>query len=194
MLKAANLLLELRLAAGWLSKLPELPTILIGPYDLIFEAHSMQDLEPLSDIELVSAFPPPDTPTPQTAERKSQFPANGRCLLADNPPPDGALPLPHPDPDPDPGPEAPPALPPIDIVLDAAHQIDPLAIKILQPLRDSTRTTRKLSLADCHEANGRLFYQDHLYIPADPDHDLRLRLIHADHDAPIAGHPGRDKT
>ena len=194
------------MAAGWLSKFPKLHTILIGPHDLIFEARSIQNLEALSDVELVSAYPPPDTampqtaasttPTPQTAERKSQFPVNGLHLLTDNPPPDGVLTFPHPDPDPDPelGPEVPPALPPIDDVLDAAYQTDPLAIEILQALRDGTRTNRKLSLADCREANGRLFYQDRFYIPEDPDHDLRLRLIHADHDAPIAGHPGRDKT
>ena len=174
MLKAANLPQEFHLAAGWLSKFPELPTILISPHNLIIEAHSIQDLKVLSDVKLVSAFPPmpptaasttpmlqtaasttptpqmvasttpklqtaaSTTPTPQTAERKSLFPVNRLRLLADNLTPDGELP----DPDPDLDSKAPPALSPIDDVLNAAYQTDPLAIEILQALYDGMRTNK----------------------------------------------------
>ena len=43
----------LRLAENWLSSLPVLPTIVIGPRDLTFEARSMQDLEALADALLL---------------------------------------------------------------------------------------------------------------------------------------------
>jgi len=57
-LKPKNLsseLEKLRLAAICLDSIPgrppKLPIINIGPRDLTFEAHSMQDLEALADIE-----------------------------------------------------------------------------------------------------------------------------------------------
>jgi len=81
-------------------------------------------------------------------------------LLADNPPPDGALPS-------------------LSDVLDLAYRADPLAIEVLQALRSGARHNRQLSLADCREAQGRLYYQDRLYVPADAS--LRLRVLRDHH-------------
>lgn len=94
-------------------------------------------------------------------------------LLADNPPPDGA----------------PPSL---TTVIDAMYPADQLVSGVLQAPRTGARTNRTLSLADCREAQGCLFYQDCLSIPGNPD--LRLRILRICHEAPIAGHPGRDMT
>ena len=67
-----------------------------------------------------------------------------------------------------------PPLASLETVLDTAYPNDPLAIEILQALRDGARTNRQLSLADCREANSRRYYQNRLYVPEDPDSDLRL--------------------
>src|SRR6266705_2778758 len=94
-LKPKNLSAELeklRLAATWLDSIPgrpppRLPIINIGPHDLTFEAHSVQDLEAMADAELDSAHQAPPPKTCGEAGGKEMR------LLADNPPPNG-LPLP----------------------------------------------------------------------------------------------------
>src|SRR6266550_4623710 len=83
-------------------------------------------------------------------------------------------------------------LPPWEASVDGAYANDPLAQEVLRALRNGDRHCRRLSLADCREAAGRLYYQDRLYVPA--DEALRLRAIRTRHDAPAAGHPGREKT
>jgi transposase InsO family protein len=59
-------------------------------------------------------------------------------------------------------------------------------------LRDGVRHSRRITLAECEERDGRLWYRDRLYVP---EHEpLRLHLMKRHHEAPNAGHPGRSKT
>jgi len=80
----------------------------------------------------------------------------------------------------------------IATLLAEAYQVDQFPGRILGLLRDSTRQCKEISLADCKEMNGRLFYWDCNFVP---DHTpLRLRLLQDHHDPPAMGHPGRAKT
>jgi len=80
----------------------------------------------------------------------------------------------------------------IATLLAEAYQVDQFPGQILGLLRDGTRQCKEISLADCKEMNGRLFYRDCLFVP---DHTpLRLRLLQDHHDPPAMGHPGRAKT
>ena len=83
-----------------------LPIIEIGPQDLEFEAHSIQDLEALADVGLVTEVEVP---------LKSQEVHNMR-LLADNLPP-------------------PRVLPTLEEQITQAYQNDPLATEIFQALQ-----------------------------------------------------------
>jgi len=80
----------------------------------------------------------------------------------------------------------------IATLLAEAYQVNQFPGRILGLLRDGTRQCKEISLADCKEMNGRLFYRDCLFVP---DHTpLRLRLLQDHHDPPAMGHPGRAKT
>jgi len=80
----------------------------------------------------------------------------------------------------------------IATLLAEAYQVDEFPGWILGLLRDGTRQCKEISLADCKETNGRLFYQDCLFVP---DHTpLRLRLLQDHHDPPAMRHQGRAKT
>ena len=59
-------------------------------------------------------------------------------------------------------------------------------------IHDKTRHSTKITLADCEVKEGKLTYQNAIYVP---DHaPLRLRLIQDHHDPPTMGHPGKAKT
>ena len=50
------------------------------------------------------------------------------------------------------------------------------------------------SLEDWNYENGLLLYRGKIYIPKNPDEDLRRQIVQLHHDLPSAGHPGRWKT
>ena len=122
-----------------------LPIIVIGHRDLEFEAHSIQDLEALADIGLITEVKVP---------RKSQEAHNMR-LLADNLPPLGALPT-HKE------------------QMTQAYQNDALALEIFEFLRTGAQQNQTCSLVDCRSVNNKLFYQDQLYEPDNKELCLRI--------------------
>ena len=52
----------------------------------------------------------------------------------------------------------------------------------------------KKSLEEWNFENGLLLYRGKVYIPKDPNMELRHQIIQMHHDLPMAGHPGRWKT
>jgi hypothetical protein len=73
-----------------------------------------------------------------------------------------------------------------------ATQTVPFAQRIITTLFEGKQHSRDSTLSECQGHNGRLYYQHHLYVPADDA--LRLRIIQNNHDVPTAGHPGTAKT
>ena len=93
-------------------------------------------------------------------------------LLADNPPGDGRDPL--------------------KALLEKAYETDKTPSEVLQALKRGDRRHPKVSLAECEDRQGTLFYRGRIFVP---DHDeLRLHIIQNHHSTPAFGHPGRAKT
>src|SRR5512147_818026 len=64
--------------------------------------------------------------------------------------------------------------------------------QLMNDLKTSKKHSRILTLSDCEEQDGHLWYQGKLYVPHyEP---LKLQLLKDHHDAPAAGHAGRAKT
>jgi hypothetical protein len=76
--------------------------------------------------------------------------------------------------------------------IEKATRSDPFAQRIISLLHDGKLHSKEISLSECGVRDGRLYYQQRLYIPNDDN--LRLRLLQSHHDAPRAGYPGRAKT
>ena len=70
--------------------------------------------------------------------------------------------------------------------------MDLLPSKILEALDNNLPKHSRITLADCSQNSGLLFYQNRLYIP-DLD-KLKAALLRETHDNLSAGHPGRTKT
>ena len=77
-------------------------------------------------------------------------------------------------------------------LLENGYTADPFPSQVLDMLAKGQKRSREVSLADCVEQNGRLIYQERLYVP--DFEPLRLHLLQQHHDVPAAGHPGRSKT
>lgn len=91
-------------------------------------------------------------------------------------------------------------LPPkIDALLKEAYAEDPEIQKIRDAKTGELRVRgrqvqryRGITLAECGERGGTLFYRDRVLVP---DHDeLKAEILRQFHESPAAGHPGRDRT
>jgi hypothetical protein len=76
--------------------------------------------------------------------------------------------------------------------IEKATRSDPFAQRIISLLHDGKLHSKEISLSECDVHDGRLYYQQRLYIPNDDN--LRLRLLQSHHNVPAAGHPGHAKT
>ena len=80
----------------------------------------------------------------------------------------------------------------VNQIIDEEYPHDKLIQETLELLRTGNRRSKKLSLSECEEREGRLYYRGRMMIP---DHDeLKIKLLRITHDAPAGGHPGRGKT
>jgi transposase InsO family protein len=80
----------------------------------------------------------------------------------------------------------------IDDLFAAAYQADPFPQRIIDMIKNNVRKTKEITLADCEDRDGRLYYKKKKYVP---DHnELRLQLLELWHAQPVVGHPGTSKT
>jgi len=75
--------------------------------------------------------------------------------------------------------------------LREASERDGFVGRVLDAIRQGT-SMREITVAECSEKEGQLYFRERKYVPEDPE--LQLRLIREHHDVPLAGHPGRSKT
>jgi len=75
--------------------------------------------------------------------------------------------------------------------LRKASKQDDLTGRILEAVRQGT-SMRDITVAECSEREGQLYYRGRRYVPENPE--LQLCLIKEHHDTQLAGHPGRSKT
>jgi len=76
-------------------------------------------------------------------------------------------------------------------LFEEGYREDPFAIKVLVALRQG-HTMKEITVAECTEKDGFLYYWDRKYLPRNDA--LQLQLIQDCHDMTLAGHPGRAKT
>jgi transposase InsO family protein len=72
------------------------------------------------------------------------------------------------------------------------YMADKFPNEVLQGLRNGQKQSSDITLAECSERSGQLYYREKKFVPNHPP--LQLRIIQEYHDTPSAGHPGRDKT
>jgi len=82
-------------------------------------------------------------------------------------------------------------VPSITDLFTQAYRDDPLIKKILEAIRQGG-SLRDITVAECIEKEGQIWYRGRPYVPE--GEQLRLRLIQEHHDTALAGHPGRAKT
>jgi transposase InsO family protein len=148
-------------------------SIVIKPHQLVATLDSVYllahgDTSPPPDPVVADAPLPPD---PVVADA----PPPSDPVVADAPPPPDPL-----------------LAAELDRLFNEAYEADHFPNDVLRMLRDDVRHSRRITLAECREQAGRLWYRDRLYVP---DHEpLRLHLWQRHHEIPVAGHPGRSKT
>jgi len=59
-------------------------------------------------------------------------------------------------------------------------------------LKDGTRHLKEISLSECYETDGKLFYNNRTYVP--DSNSLRLRIVCMYYNDLAAGHLGKAKT
>ena len=81
---------------------------------------------------------------------------------------------------------------PLNDLFTKGYQEDKNIGTILNCLRTGKPQSKLISLAECSELNGKLYYQEKRYVP---DYEpLKIELLRRYHDSPLAGHPGSAKT
>ncbi|KAI1676228.1 reverse transcriptase [Pyrenophora tritici-repentis] len=82
--------------------------------------------------------------------------------------------------------------PPVQTLFDDNYQLDTDLQSILEALRTKRARHKKITLAECSEREGYLYYRDRLYVPNCPD--LQAALLRMYHESPVTGHMGRART
>jgi hypothetical protein len=86
-----------------------------------------------------------------------------------------------------------PLLPPaIKDLFTEHYQTDPELASILEALKTKQSRHKRITLAECVERDGYLYYRDRLYVPNCPE--LHAELLRMYHESPVAGHMGRART
>ena len=86
-----------------------------------------------------------------------------------------------------------PLLPPaIQNLMTRGYELDETVHSILEALRTGKARHPLISLAECEERAGLLYYRDRLYVPDLPE--LRAELTRSYHDTAVAGHLKRART
>ena len=81
---------------------------------------------------------------------------------------------------------------PLRDLFDQAYKADTMPTQVLQAFLRGDCRHPEITLAECENRNGMLYYRGHLFVP---NHDeLRLHLMRCHHDSPAFGHPGCAKT
>jgi hypothetical protein len=77
-------------------------------------------------------------------------------------------------------------------LIQEGYELDPLPTEILEALDNNASKHPLISLAECSQDSGLLFYRNRLYVP--DLEDLKATLLQKTHSDLSAGHPGRSKT
>ena len=76
--------------------------------------------------------------------------------------------------------------------VESAVSPRPIPRSVLKALREGSPRHSLLTLAECEDLGGYLYYGDRLYVPDLPE--LKAKLLESCHTSPVAGHPGCART
>jgi hypothetical protein len=86
-----------------------------------------------------------------------------------------------------------PLLPPdLKELFAKAYEVDKTPKSVLEALRKSLSRHPGITLAECEDRGGYLYYRDRLYVPDLPE--LHAELVRSYHESAIAGHMKRART
>ena len=80
---------------------------------------------------------------------------------------------------------------PLATLWEEAYEQDTFQDEILGLLRTNARKSSKISLAECEERGGKLYWRERQYVPE--SNALRLRLIQKCYSRLAAGYPKKKK-
>ena len=80
----------------------------------------------------------------------------------------------------------------LEQLIDPGDEQDPLPNRVLQLLANRANYSKDFTIANCANIDGRLHYQDRLYVP--DYYVLQLRLCCLHYNSPHAGHLGIGNT
>lgn len=67
-------------------------------------------------------------------------------------------------------------------IVEEGYQADPFPNEVLTQIANGTRHSKKITLSDCTNVEGKFHYRDKLFVPESPE--LHLELLQQHHDAP----------
>ncbi|QSZ34660.1 hypothetical protein DSL72_007514 [Monilinia vaccinii-corymbosi] len=162
---------------------------------------------PIPTIPPEAPAPVPD-PVSALPKKKVRFAVTTRSQAVrtnSSPPPEPSVPVPiapipeeslreparSPEPD-TPAPELLELPESLEGLFKEGYAVDPLPLSVLDALRKGNSRYPKITLSDCQENNGLLYYRGKLYVPALDE--LKAALLRLYHDSPVTGHPHRTRT
>jgi hypothetical protein len=77
-------------------------------------------------------------------------------------------------------------------LFEKGYSEDPIPRSVLKALEEDSPRHPLLTLAECENRHGYLYYGNRLYVPDLPE--LKAKLLNSCHESPIAGHPGSART
>lgn len=80
----------------------------------------------------------------------------------------------------------------LSVLFDVGYVEDPIPRSALKALEENASRHPLLTLAECENRDGHLYYGNRIYVPDLPE--LKAKLLESCHASPIAGHPGVSKT
>ena len=81
---------------------------------------------------------------------------------------------------------------PLRTLFERAYQTDKTPTSILQALEQGDKRRTEITLADCENRGGILFYHNRFFVPRHDEYQLHFMQSH--HDSPAFGHPGSAQT
>jgi hypothetical protein len=86
-----------------------------------------------------------------------------------------------------------PLLPPdIKELFAKGYEVDKTPKSVLEALEKQQSRHPRITLAECENRGGYLYYRDRLYVPDYPE--LHAKLVRSYHESAIAGHMKRART
>lgn len=143
---------------------------LLHQSQVVLKKHNLDGVPPLPPAEIVLPPAPPATPDPPVKKAVRFLAQSNREITPARPQWDDEL----------------------SALIDSGYVEDPIPLSALKALEEGVPRHPLLTLAECENREGYLYYGNRLYVPDLPE--PKAKLLEACHASPVAGHPGISRT